>query len=68
MHLAFSWSVQQWDASIDQRMARVDQAMREEVPPSSVNDQGIRDRLRTVEGLKQQVKVGRDTLFRSAKL
>ena len=57
--LRFSLSIpsfQQWNASIEQRMARLDKALREELMPHSPNDQEIRDRLRAVESLKQEVK------------
>ena len=40
-------------------MARLDQALREELTPMNNNDQEIRDRLKSVEELRQQVKVQR---------
>ncbi len=49
--------IQQLDASIDQRLKRLDQALREEPNLMNSNDKDIRERLNTLEELKQQVKV-----------
>lgn len=45
------------DASVDQRLTRLDQALRDEPNLVSSKDREIRDRLKAVEELKQQVKV-----------
>ncbi|CAF3475042.1 unnamed protein product [Rotaria socialis] len=49
-------SMAQLDASIDQRLLRLDQALRDEPNLISSNDKEIRERLNTVEELKLQVK------------
>ncbi|CAM4803210.1 unnamed protein product [Rotaria magnacalcarata] len=49
-------SMTQLDASIDQRLLRLDQALRDEPNLISSNDKEIRERLNTVEELKLQVK------------
>ncbi|CAF5039288.1 unnamed protein product, partial [Rotaria sp. Silwood1] len=49
-------SMAQLDVSIDQRLLRLDQALRDEPNLISSNDKEIRERLNTVEELKHQVK------------
>jgi hypothetical protein len=43
---------------IDQRAARIEQALRDEPNLITTSDIEIRERLKTVEELKNQVKVG----------
>jgi hypothetical protein len=45
------------DVSIDQRLSRLDQALRDEPNLINSNDKEIRERLNTLEELKHQVKV-----------
>ncbi|CAF1181823.1 unnamed protein product [Rotaria sp. Silwood1] len=49
-------SMAQLNVSIDQRLLRLDQALRDEPNLISSNDKEIRERLNTVEELKHQVK------------
>ncbi|CAF4303764.1 unnamed protein product, partial [Rotaria sordida] len=49
-------SMAQLDVSIDQRLLRLDQALRDEPNLISSNDKEIHERLNTLEELKHQVK------------
>ncbi|CAF4855515.1 unnamed protein product, partial [Rotaria socialis] len=49
-------SVNQLDASVDQRLIRIDQALHDEPNLVNSNDVEIRQRLKILEELKHQVK------------